>query len=76
MEWKTSAACQGTGTDIWFVNDPRVHALLSRVCNNCPVIAECRAEGVALGERWAFRAGEYLGPIGVGRWSRSGPDPF
>ena len=60
MEWADSAACAGTGVEVWFEGDDRTNSpnelTLRRVCNSCPVKPECVEHAIA-NERWGFWGG-------------------
>lgn len=61
IDWE-QANCRGTLTDMWYVEGHNAWAeykKLRRVCDNCPIMAEC-AEYAIRHEQWGFWAG--MGP--------------
>lgn len=49
MDWQTRAACRGADLDRFF-SEGRTKAEVVAVCEDCPVLAECRA--YALDREW------------------------
>lgn len=46
-EWMDDAACRGMGTDLFFPGRDEPDEAARAVCRACPVMAECRAYGLA-----------------------------
>lgn len=61
--WQDEANCRGTDPESWSENDRETHAVLARICANCPVIEHCYTAALAEGEAWSYRAGLWFGPV-------------
>lgn len=61
MRWMERAACADFDADLWTASDNSDRRIVSalRVCNACPVLAECRAHAL---DSWD------LGMDGTGIW--------
>ena len=45
--WISQASCVGTDPDLWFTdNPPEVMRMLKTICNDCPVITQCRDHAI------------------------------
>jgi WhiB family redox-sensing transcriptional regulator len=51
--WRRQALCAEIDPELWFPDkgDAGAAAIARRICHQCPVMAECREEGLAYGYR-------------------------
>lgn len=81
--WTAHAACRDTDPEDWFIDgdgstwgDPKHadrRALLERICQGCPVIAECLKTAVEQRDAHAFRGG--MTPQQRRQFKRTGKAP-
>jgi WhiB family redox-sensing transcriptional regulator len=63
-DWQNGASCRGTDTEMFFfpegergrVRGQREHAA-KRICEDCPVLAECRTHAFTAGETYGIWGG-------------------
>ena len=56
-DWRTVAACAGTGPDLFFDTDPAAIAAAQRVCATCPARSDCAAHAFTTGEPFGVWGG-------------------
>lgn len=57
VPWMTDALCAQVSPALWFPPNPEMSGPAIRICNICPVIAQCREYALASGQRWGTWAG-------------------
>ncbi len=56
-DWRANALCQQTDPEVFFPHKNSTSLVAKRICNLCPVMAECREYALGHDERYGVWGG-------------------